>query len=77
VCHCGFVLTSVDPLRRPPIFARDAKIDSIDAGRKKPFRRLPCGFLQDLSTGNSVFPQVFFGFCRFSSENGRFLPVLA
>jgi len=50
---------------------------SIDAGLKKPFRRLPCGFPEDLSTENSVFPQVFFGFYPFSSGIGRFSTFFA
>jgi len=54
------------PHRHPSSFAQNAKIDSIDAGLKKPFRRLPCGFPQDLSMENSSFPQVFFRFYQLS-----------
>jgi len=75
--HRGFVVTSVDLHHRLCSIAQNARIASIDAGLKKPFRRLPCGFPQDLSTENSAFPQVFFGFSRFSLEIGRFLPVFA
>jgi hypothetical protein len=77
LCHCGFVLTSIDRVLAVGASHKNARIASIDAGLKKPFRRLPCGFPQDLSTENSAFPQVFFGFSRFSSEIGRFSPVFA